>query len=163
MPTPDEVIKKVAEDLQGTCNAFVFTDPQCEQSNNDVRIALLQQLNGLKAAGVIQNHHIGAISISEDGVIGCQIHIQPTHAAVAGIIDIGKRTLAGPSEQLAIQVCRDSNYEDRWEFIQEELMEDEVSSNEKEHQQESRSHTSFDKLRRYVSKQLSLAGKRVLR
>jgi hypothetical protein len=164
MPPVEAVIKKVAKDLQETCNAFVFSDPSNEQNLSDVRQTLLSQLNGLKAAGVVEQYHVGNISIDDaTGRIACQVHIQPFYSTQAGVISIGAREAATP-ETLAIQVPRDADYTDRWEFIKEELEEeDEILASEEKHKPKGGSDSSLDQLKRYMSENVSLAWKRLLR
>lgn len=163
-PKAEGIIQQVATDLQKTCNQFVFSDPSDPVVQHDVRQTLGSQLQQCERSGVIKNFHIGNIEI--DPVTQCiktQIHIQPTVAPVAGIIDIGARDSATP-ETLAIQVPRDGNYTDRWEFIKEELDEqDEILASQEKYKQESRTDSGINKLKQYMSDNLSMAWKRLLR
>lgn len=154
----EKIIKSIAESLQDLCNKFFFTSSSYEKCIVDVRKELNTELHTMVSSGLIANYSIGNIEISSyNEKIQTQIHVQLANSPNAGIINIGARGVSAP-EILAIQVPSDGKYEDRWNFIQEELEEqDEILINKEEYKQENRTNTGVDDIKRYMSKHLPVA------
>ena len=163
MASPEELSQKITEKLQGLCNDMASA---AKLSESGVTVSVIKKtindyLKSLYHKGIIHNFHIDTVELDDDGVIHSKIMIKVSSADVA-VIGIGARPY-DTKEPIAIQKPRDANYEDRWNFVEEELMEDEISLNEEKQQQEGRADSRINELKDHLSKRLPMAWKRLLR